>query len=174
MQARARIARGWSLGFYITGIAALGSGIVAGAIVAAATATAAGLSVAAIVAATGAGAGGLALWESRRFRKRAEKLEHVVSEQRLHAVAEKHGGVLRVGDVARELRINTVEAEALLDHAVDEVRVSMRVTDEGTIRYVFVDLVDDSSPRVRVEVPEREPVSAEAAASPTRGDRAKD
>ena len=151
IQARARIARGWSLGFYIAGIAALGSGLLVGGIVAAATGSAAGLAVAAIIAGAGSGMGGLGLWESRRFRKRAERLEQTVSEQRLYALAEQHGGVLRVADVARGLGVMSADAEELLDHLVDEVRVSMRVTDEGEIHYVFRELGSRRGPRVRVE-----------------------
>lgn len=137
IRARARVARGWSLGFYIAGIAALGSGLLVGAIVAAATGSAPGLVVAALIAGAGAATGGVGLWESRRFKRRAERLEGTISEQRLHALAEQHGGVLRVADVARGLRVMGSEAEELLDHMVDEVRVSMEVTDEGEIHYVF-------------------------------------
>jgi hypothetical protein len=166
IQARARIARGWSLGFYIAGIAALGAGLLVGGIVAAATGSGAGLAVAAIIAGAGSGMGGLGLWESRRFRKRAERLEQTVSEQRLYALAERHGGVLRVGDVARSLRVVSSEAEELLDHLVDEVRVSMRVTDEGEIHYVFREVSAGPAPRVRVAIDEvgkaAEPVAVEA------------
>ena len=44
---------------------------------------------------------------------------------------------------------------------VDEVRVSMQVTDEGEIRYVFRDLNADPGPRVRVAEPELEEQLAE-------------
>jgi hypothetical protein len=154
IQARARVARGWSLGFYIAGIAALGAGLLVGGIVAAATGSAAGLGVAAIIGATGVGTGGLGLWESRRFRRRAERLEHAVSEQRLYTLAETYGGVVRVVDVARDLRLMDSEAEELLDHLVDEVRVSMRVTDDGEIHYVFRELFDEAGPRVRIALGE--------------------
>lgn len=152
------MARGWALGFYIAGVAALGAGLLVGGIVAAATGSAAGLAVAAIIAGTGVGAGALGLWESRRFRRRAERLEQTVSEQRLHALAEQYQGVLRVADVARGLRLMSSEAEELLDHLVDEVRVSMRVTDDGEILYVFRELADRDGPQVRVAVTEPEPV----------------
>lgn len=156
MKANARIARGWSLGFYIAGVAALGAGVLVGGIVAAATGSAAGLTVAAIIAAMGTGTGALGLWESRRFRERAERLERTVSEQRLYELAAQRHGVLRVADVARELTVATSEAEALLDHMVDEVRVSMEVTDEGEIRYVFRELLPPASARVRIGVDEAE------------------
>ncbi|MGB5312795.1 MAG: hypothetical protein WBN38_12060, partial [Polyangiales bacterium] len=94
------------------------------------------------------------LWESRRFRRRAERLEHAVSEQRLYTLAETYGGVLRVVDVARDLRLIDSEAEELLDHLVDEVRVSMRVTDDGEIHYVFRELFDEAGPRVRIALGE--------------------
>lgn len=162
IQARARIARGWSLGFYIAGIAALGAGLLVGGIVAAATGSAAGLTVAAIIGGAGLGTGGLGLWESRRFRRRAERLEQSVSEQRLYSLAEKHVGVLRVSDVARDFRLMSSEAEELLDHLVDEVRVSMRVTDDGEIHYVFLELADEAPPRVRVAL--EGPASVEEAA----------
>lgn len=152
------MARGWSLGFYIAGIAALGAGLLVGGIVAAATGSAAGLTVAAIIAGTGIATGGVGLWESRRFRRRAERLEHTISEQRLYSLAEKHGGVLRVIDVARGLRLTSSEAEELLDHRVDEVRVSMRVTDDGEIHYVFRELTTAAGPRVRVAAAEPEPI----------------
>jgi len=150
IKARARIARGWSLGFYIAGIAALGAGLLVGGIVAAATGSAAGLTVAAIIGGAGVATGGLGLWESRRFRSRAEHLEQTVSEQQLYSLADKQGGVLRVVDVARGLRLMSSEAEELLDHLVDEVRVSMRVTDDGEIHYVFRELEKPAGPRVRV------------------------
>ena len=156
VQARARIARGWSLGFYIAGIAALGAGLVVGGIVAAATGSAAGLTVAAIIAGTGIATGAVGLWESRRFRRRAERLEQTVSEQRLYALAEQHGGVLRVLDVANGLHVTSAEAEELLDHLVDEVRVSMQVTDEGQIHYVFREVSGARGPRVRVASTEAE------------------
>ena len=95
IQSRARIARGWSLGFYIAGIAALSAGILVGGIVALATGSAAGLSVATIIAGAGIGTGGLGLWESRRFRRRAEALERTLSEHRLYQVAAQHGGAVR-------------------------------------------------------------------------------
>jgi hypothetical protein len=154
IQARARIARGWSLGFFVAGVAALGAGLLVGGIVAAATGSAAGLTVAAIIAGAGVGTGLLSLWESRRFRRRAEGLEQRISEQRLHALANRHGGVLRVVDVARDLRLTGSEAEELLDHLVDEIRVSMRVTEDGEIHYVFRELTDGTAPRVRVALAE--------------------
>lgn len=154
IHAKSRIARGWSIGFYIAGVAALGAGLLVGGIVAAATGTAAGLAVAALIAGGGVATGGLSLWESRRFNHRAKRLESTISEQRLFALAEKHGGTLRVVDVAKGLQVMSSEAEALLDSLVDEVRVSMRVTEDGEIRYLFREIVDASGPRVRVELAE--------------------
>ena len=162
IRARARVARGWSLGFYIAGIAALGSGLLVGGIVAAATGSAAGLTVAAIIASAGIATGGVGLWESRRFKRRAERLEQTISEQRLYSLAEQHGGVLRVLDVARGLQVPGEEAEELLDHLVDEVRVSMQVTEEGEIRYVFREFEAARGPRVRVDA--AEPHTAEETA----------
>lgn len=139
-----------------------------GGIVAAATGTGAGLAVAAVIAGGGVATGGLSLWESRRFSRRAKRLASRISEQRLLALAEKHGGALRAIDVANELSVMTSEAEALLDRLVDEVRVSMRVTDEGEIHYVFREIADPTGPRVRVEVAgvesaaETEPVISES------------
>jgi hypothetical protein len=126
--------------------------LLVGGIVAAATGTGAGLAVAAVIAGGGVATGGLSLWESRRFGRRAKRLASRISEQRLLALAEKHGGTLRAIDVANELRVMTSEAEALLDRLVDEVRVSMRVTDEGEIHYLFREIADAAGPRVRVEV----------------------
>ncbi|MBT8450987.1 MAG: hypothetical protein KJO40_03355 [Deltaproteobacteria bacterium] len=140
-------------------MAALGAGLLVGGIVAAATGTGAGLAVAAVIAGGGVATGGLSLWESRRFGRRAKRLAGRISEQRLLALAEKHGGTLRTIDVANELRVMTSEAEALLDRLVDEVRVSMRVTDEGEIHYVFREIVDVAGPRVRVEVAGAESVA---------------
>lgn len=154
------------MGFYIAGIAALGSGLLVGGIVAAATGSAAGLMVAAVIAGAGVATGGLGLWESRRFRQRAQRLESTISEQRLFALADKHGGTLRVVDVARELGVMSAEAEALLDGLVDEVRVSMRVTDEGEIQYVFVELANAPGPRVRVQVAEGERIDETMPATP--------
>jgi hypothetical protein len=152
------------MGFYMAGIAALGAGLLVGGIVAAATGSAAGLTVAAVIAGAGVGTGALSLWESRRFRRRAARLESTISEQRLFALAEKHGGTLQVFDVARGLRVMSAEAEALLDGLVDEVRVSMRVTDEGEIHYVFRELVGAGQPRLRVDVAETESVEGGVAA----------
>ena len=158
IHANARIARGWSIGFYIAGVAALGTGLLLGAIVAAATGTAAGLTVAALIAGGGVATGGLSLWESRRFELRAKRLESRISEQRLFSLAEKHRGMLRVVDVAKGLGVMSAEAEALLDSLVDEVRVSMHVTEEGEIHYLFREIVDPSGPHVRVELAEAESV----------------
>jgi len=134
----------------------LGAGLLVGGIVAAATGSGAGLVVAAVIAGGGVATGGLSLWESRRFGQRAKRLASTISEQRLFALAEKQGGTLRVIDVANGLSVVSAEAEALLDQLVDEVRVSMRVTDEGEIHYVFREIVDARGPRVRVEVAESE------------------
>ncbi|MGB5351843.1 MAG: hypothetical protein WBN10_19695 [Polyangiales bacterium] len=152
IHAKARIARGWSIGFYVAGVAALGAGLLVGGIVAAATGTGVGLVVAAVIAGGGVATGGLSLWESRRFGQRAKRLAGTISEQRIFALAEKQDGTLRVTDVANGLGVMSSEAEAILDRLVDEVRVSMRVTDEGEIHYVFREIVDASRPRVRVEV----------------------
>jgi hypothetical protein len=154
------------MGFYIAGIAALGAGLLVGGIVAAATGSAAGFAVAAVIAGGGVATGGLGLWESRRFRERARRFESTISEQRLFALADKHGGTLRVVDVARGLRVMSAEAEALLDSLVDEVRVSMRVTDEGEIHYVFVELADGGAARVRVAVAETERIDETVPATP--------
>ncbi|MGB3051930.1 MAG: hypothetical protein WBB42_13080 [Polyangiales bacterium] len=159
IHAKARIARGWSIGFYIVGVAALGAGLLVGGLVAAATGTGAGLAVAAVIAGGGVATGGLGLWESRRFNERAKRLAGTISEQRLFALAEKQGGTLRVTDVANGLSVMSSEAEVLLDRLVDEVRVSMRVTDEGEIHYVFREIVDAPGPRVRVQVAQGESVS---------------
>ena len=159
--ARASIARGWSLGFYIAGVAALGAGVLVAGVVAAATGTAAGLGVAAIIGGAGALTGGLGLWESRRFGRRADQLEAAISEQRLQALAVQHGGALRAADVAEGLSITRAEAEELLDQMVDEVRVSMQVTDEGELRYLFRELVPELRPRVRLADAELEEQAAE-------------
>lgn len=151
IEARARVARGWSLGLYIAGIAALGVGVLVGGIVAAASGSVAGFTAAAIIIGAGATTGGLGLWESRRFDRRASQLERAASEHRLYALAEAHGGTLRVVDAARGLQVASDEAERLLDGLVDEVRVSLQVSDEGEIRYVFRELTGARAPRVRVE-----------------------
>jgi len=118
-----------------------------------------------VIAGGGVATGGLSLWESRRFSQRAKRLASRISEQRLFALAEKHGGTLRVIDVSNGLSVMSSEAEALLDGLVDEVRVSMRVTDEGEIHYVFREIVDAPSPRVRVELVEGESVAETEAAT---------
>ena len=97
IHAKARIARGWSLGFYIAGVAALTAGLLVGGIVALATGSAAGFTVAAVIAGAGIATGSLGLWESRRFTRRAKRLESTISEQRLFSLAEKNGGTLRIG-----------------------------------------------------------------------------
>jgi hypothetical protein len=171
LQAKARLARGWSTGLYVAGIAALGAGLLVGGIVALATGSVGGLTAAAVIAAMGVATGGLSLWESRRFSERAKHLAQTVSEQRLFALAAQHGGTLRVGDVVLGLRMTSAEAEAVLDGLVDEVRVSMQVSEEGDLRYVFRELSEGAGPRVRVAVEEREAVeeiSAEATATKGR------
>jgi hypothetical protein len=162
IQTRARFARVWSTGLYVAGVAALGAGLLVGGIVALATGSAGGLSVAAVIAAAGVATGGLGLWESRRFSERAKRLEQTASEQRLFALAVQHGGTLRVVDVARGMHMMTAEAEALLDGLVDEVRVSMLVSEEGEIRYVFRELDERVGPRVRVAVAESEAIEETA------------
>jgi hypothetical protein len=152
------MARGWSLGLYIAGIAALGVGVLVGAIVGAATGSMAGLTVALSIAGLGIATGALGLWESRRFSRRASRLERTVSEHRVLALAEDHGGALQVTDVARALRVRSADAEAILDALVDEVRVSMQVTDDGGIRYVFREITEVGPPRVRVASAPAEPV----------------
>lgn len=162
------MARGWSTGLFIAGVAALGAGLLVGGIVAAATGSAAGLTVAAIIAGGGVATGGLSLWESRRFDRRVKQLERTIFEQRLFALAQEQGGTLRVVDVARRLRIGSKDAEALLDSLVDEVRVSMQVTDEGQIDYVFRELSLGEAPRVRVALSEAEPAEEEAGEAEAR------
>ena len=170
IQANARIARGWSLGFYVAGVAALGAGLLVGGIVALASGSGPGLAIAAVIAAGGLGTGGLGLWESQRFRKRAERLERTVSEHRLHQLAAERDGILRVTDVAHALQVPREEAEELLDHLVDEVRVSMQVTDEGDIQYVFREVRRvTASPRVRVAGEEEDAVASSVEAGAGRG-----
>jgi hypothetical protein len=147
------MARGWSLGLYVAGIAALGVGVLVGGIVAAATGSAAGFLVAGIIGGGGLATGALALWESRRLGRRARGLEQTVLEHQVWSLAESTGGTLRVVDAARGLHLTRADAEALLDALVDEVGVSMQVTDEGEIRYVFRELGPEGPPRVRVGVP---------------------
>jgi uncharacterized membrane protein YccC len=156
LRRKARVARGWSTGLFIAGVAALGAGVLVGGIVALATGSAAGVTVAAIIAGGGVATGGLSLWESRRFDRRAKALERTISEQRLFALAKEQGGALRVVDVARRFRIASKDAEALLDSLVDEVRVSMQVTDDGEIDYVFRELSLGQAPPVRVALSEAE------------------
>lgn len=158
IHANARIARAWSLGFYIAGVAALAGGALVGGIVALATGSAAGFAVAAVIAGGGLATGGLSLWESKRFGRRAERLHSRISERRVFTLAEQHAGTLRVVDAVRGLGVTSSEAEALLDRLVDEVRVSMRVTDEGEIHYVFRELSDGPSARVRIAVAETDGV----------------
>ena len=174
IHAKARMARGWSIGFYIAGVAALGAGLLVGGIVAAATGTGAGLAVAAVIAGGGVATGGLSLWESRRFSQRAKRLASRISERRLFALAEKHGGILRVIDVSNGLNVMSSEAEGLLDRLVDEVRVSMRVTDEGEIHYVFREILDPPGPRVRVEVVEGESLAETEPVAASRKKRLSD
>jgi len=174
IHAKARIARGWSLGFYIAGVAALTAGLLIGGIVALATGSAAGFTVAAVIAGAGIATGALGLSESRRFTRRAKRLESTISEQRLFSLAEKNGGTLRVVDVARGLRVMSAEAEALLDHLVDEVHVSMQVTDDGEIHYVFRELTDASGPRVRVASGELEAVEGVSAGNEALTDELSD
>lgn len=166
IQAKARAARGWSLGLYVAGVAALGSGLLVGAIVAAATGSAAGLTVAAIIAGASLATGGLSLWESRRFAGRAAAFNRTLSEQRLFALAETHAGRLRVLDVARGLHLGSAEAEALLDSMVDELRVSMRVTEDGEIQYLFRELQTGDSPRLRVAPAAEKPVAEAESEAP--------
>jgi hypothetical protein len=174
IQARARFARIWSTGLYVAGIAALGAGLLVGGLVALATGSAGGLTVAAAIAAAGVATGGLGLWESRRFSERAKRLEQTASEQRLFALAAQHGGTLRVVDVALGMHMMSAEAEALLDGLVDEVRVSMQVSDEGEIRYVFRELEEEARPRVRVAVAESEALGEAALDATARKERTSD
>jgi hypothetical protein len=146
--------RGWSLGLYMAGIAALAVGVLVGGIVAAATGSAAGFSVAAVIGGAGIATGALALWESRRLGRRASGLEQTAWEHEIWSLAESNGGALRVIDVARALQLMRPDAEALLDALVDEVRVSMQVNDDGEIRYVFRELEAAGPPRVRVDLAE--------------------
>ena len=159
------------MGLYVVGIAALAAGVLVGGIVAAATGSAAGLTVASIIAGAGIATGGLSLWESRRFDRRARRLQQTIAEQRLLTLAQEQGGILRVVDAARALRLGSEEAEALLDGLVDEVRVCMRVTDEGEIHYVFRELPEGGGPRVRIAPAEPETVEADPAEADARRTR---
>ena len=60
-----------------------------------------------------------------------------------------------------EYEIPGEDAEALLDSLVDEVRVSMQVTDEGEIDYVFRELSLGEAPRVRVALSEAQELEQE-------------
>lgn len=174
IQTRARLARVWSTGLYVAGIAALGTGLLVGGIVALATGSAGGLSVAAVIAAAGVATGGLGLWESRRFSERAKRLEQTASEQQIFALAAQRGGTLRVVDVAVGMHMMSTEAEALLDGLVDEVRVSMQVSEEGEIRYVFRELDEGARPLVRVAVAESEAIGEAPPDATATRDRTRD
>lgn len=77
---------------------------------------------------------------SRSLARRAQQKRIHEHRTRVLELARAKGGKLNVSLVAADLRIDLVEAEALLTAMVDGQRVDMDVDDEGHISYVFPEL----------------------------------
>jgi hypothetical protein len=80
----------------------------------------------------------------RRLERHAER----VREASVLSLAASRGGSLTASDAAEALRVTTAEADATLTRlARDPAKVSVDVSDEGVVRYRFLDL---TQPKVRV------------------------
>jgi Double zinc ribbon len=79
---------------------------------------------------------------SRALARRAQQKRIHEQRTRVLELARAKGGKLNVSLVAADLRIDLVEAEALLTAMIDGQRVDMDVDDEGHISYVFPELRD--------------------------------
>lgn len=78
-------------------------------------------------------------------------------EQRVTKLAEKHGGVLYVTDVAEGLHVTAERADEILTAMADGTRVTADVTSDGLMVYEFREITDrrlaSGGPRVRVADP---------------------
>lgn len=77
---------------------------------------------------------------SRSLARRAQQKRIHEQRTRVLELARAKEGKLNVSLVAADLRIDLVEAEALLTAMIDGQRVDMDVDDEGHISYVFPEL----------------------------------
>jgi hypothetical protein len=86
--------------------------------------------------------------------RRAERHARASLELRILDLASRSGGELYATDVARSLGISSAEADAALTHLADGTRVTVDVTDEGLVKYVFRELrTRATNPRIRVADP---------------------
>jgi len=62
-------------------------------------------------------------------------------ESRIYRMAKEHGGRLTVSDVVVATGLTPKESEKTLNELTDGSRVSMEVTDRGTVVYEFLELI---------------------------------
>jgi len=93
----------------------------------------------------------------RRDRRPAETGEEDVEagrkiQSRIFRLAKRIGGTLTVSDVVVEIGLPVRIAEQLLEDLTDGVRVRMDVGDDGIVRYVFTEFVQQEQVvRSRIE-----------------------
>lgn len=75
----------------------------------------------------------------RGLRKRYDREAEVVRLRAVADLARKHGGLLRLDQAARELRLPASQAEHLLSALVDHERVHLDVQDDGQLLFRFSD-----------------------------------
>lgn len=100
----------------------------------------------------GVGAGALLLRAGAKRSAAARANERARRELAILELAERKGGVLRVTDLSRSLGISAGEAEAMLEATVDGSRVTVEVTDDGLLEYVFRELESTAGSRFRVDI----------------------
>jgi hypothetical protein len=89
----------------------------------------------------------------RKLRKVGVARAQVVQEQAIRGLAAQRRGILTTRDVATSLGIPEPEADALLTAMakLPDARVSLELSDDGTLAFHFQDLI--ASPRARVAEP---------------------
>lgn len=110
------------------------------------------------------------LFAGKRLARAGEDKQALARERAVFSLAAQHRGVLTVPSVARALEIQDADADALLTNMAKrpDARVSLEVDDQGTLTYLFRDLVVAQPPqRVRVGAEGwRVPAAPEAHAQP--------
>lgn len=143
--------RGAGFALKAFGIFSIVAGVLsAGAVLAIFPFGAAAVVAAAAFGVTGAGVGGVSLLAGGKARTAAIARARRQGELAVLKLAEQHGGVLTVTDVATELRIASSDADALLTHmAADGSRVGVEISSDGVVLFRFLELIA-RGPKVRV------------------------
>ncbi len=166
------VRRGSAVALRLLGAASIAAAVLVGGSFAYVAGTV-GLVVGLGLGALGAAVGALLLRAGAKRSAAASAEERARRELAILALAEKKGGVLRVTDLSRSLGLSAAEAEAMLASMADGSRVTVEITSDGLVEYVFRELEARTGSRVRVDLeaaPDVEAAEVEVELERTRGE----